>query len=626
MTKLLISALVLLCLLSNTSLAEKVKKEKFGKFSPEELNMTVYDKDTTADAVVLYQYAEFDPNTGTFRYHERIKVLKKNGTGYANKGFMGKVKQNLKAAAFNIEGGKLVASKISKQSIFEERVVGDFYRTRIAVPNVKVGTIIEVQYSMEGLPNSVEIQQYIPVIYSAVVLPKHPNIDYTIKEIGLLGAVYAKDNTWIYKNLPAFTKEPYLISSNDYIVKLDIEVTSYIFSNQYYYSMGFFATSWSAVTKHFNDNVNLGKKIGGFNFHINSLVDSIKGVGKDEEELAKLAFDAMKQIKWNGQEACYLSQELSETYKLKSGNVADINSTLLVVLKKLNLKAFPVLLSTRENGKISKYSPTIVKFNYLIVGVDLPSGTKYLDATEEYAPFGLLPSRIMGCLGHPIDASRKECSVLIEQTKRDQKVAVSQFVLSPTGNITGNITINREGYNAVEFKKYLKSKTDHDSYIQELESVNQGWYIDKFNFLNLTDPYQAFVNEYEVNYSSTLGGGEYISFNPFVFVKTSNNPFVREQRRFPISYPNPIEHSYNLTIIIPENYQFAEVPKSSEFFNKDKTMSFVFQTQNQGTKVSIQAKFIVSKLNYETHEYQAIRDLYDKMIQKLNESITIKKI
>lgn len=626
MLKKLFTVIIIVCISANGLFAEKVKKEKFGKFSQEELNMTVYDRDTTADAVVLYQYAEFDPNTGTFRYHERIKVLKKNGTGYANKGFMGRVKQNLKAAAFNMENGKLVASKLSKQSIFEERVVGNIYRTRIAVPNVKVGTIIEVEYSMGGIPNSVEIQKYIPVIYSAAILPKHPNIDYTIKEIGLLGAVYAKDDIWIYKNMPAFTSEPYLISDNDFIVKLDIEVISYNFSNQYYASMGFFATSWSAVTKYFNEDDNLGKKFRDFNLHLNPLVDSIKNTGKNEEEIAKIAFDAMKQIQWNEQEACYLSQELSQTYKLKSGNAADINSTLLIVLKKLDLKAFPVLLSTRENGKISKYSPTINRFNYLIVGVDLPTGTIYLDATEEYAPYGFLPSRIMGCLGHPLDVSKKECSVFIEPTIKDKKSAVSQLVLNSSGKITGNIAITREGNNAVEFKKYLKSKTDHDTYVQELESGNQGWYVDKFNFLNITDPYQPLVNEYEVNYSSTIGNGDFITLNPFVFVKSNSNPFVREQRRFPISYPNPIEHTYAITIIIPENYQFSEVPKSAEFFNKDKSMRFVFQTLKQGTKVSIQAKFIVTKLNYETHEYQAIRDLYDKMIQKLNESITIKKI
>lgn len=619
-----IAALIVLC--AQTTFAEKVKREKFGKFTPEELEMKVYDKDTTADAVVLYQYAEFSPTSGTYRYHQRIKVLKKTGTSHANMAFPGQVKSGVKAVAYNMEDGKLVPTKLPKESVFEERVVGSIYRTRIALPNVKVGTIIEVEYTRQGIPSSLEIQLYIPVIYSAAILPKHPNVDYNIKEIGALGAVYAKDDTWIYKDIPAFVGEYYMISDRDYRVRMEMEVTSYNYSNRNYAVMGFFANSWNAVTKYFNDNEYLGKKYRDFNFHLNGLTDSIKKVGGSDEDMAKLAFDAMKRIKWNGQEACYLSQELSQTYQLRSGNSADINSSLMVVLRKLNLKAYPVLLSTRTNGKISRYSPTIDKLNYMIVGVDLPSGTKYLDATELDATFGLLPSRINGCLGHPIDDSKKECSVLIEPQKSDKRSSVTEFTLDPSGKIVGKVTINRDDYNAIDFKKFLRSKTDHDTYIQELESANQGWYIDKFNFVNLNDPYKPFISEYDVSYSSSLGGTEMVTFNPFVFVKPTFNPFVRETRKYPISYPQPIEHAYTVIINIPEGYQFSEIPKNGEFVNRDKTMKFEYKALRVGSKVTINAKFTVNKLQYETVEYFSIRDLFDKMMQKFNESVIIKKV
>jgi hypothetical protein len=525
-----------------------------------------------------------------------------------------------------MEDGKLVTTKLPKESVYEERVVGNIFRTRIALPNVKVGTIIELEYTILGLPYSIEIQRYIPVNYSIVILPKHQIVDYTIKEFGALGPVYNRDNVWIYKNLPAFVTEPYLISNNDYRVMMEIDVIKYYYSNNYFYAMGFFASTWGDVIRYFINNDYLGRKFKDFNTHLNSLADSIKGVTNNEEERIKLAFDAIKRIKWNGQEACYLSQDLSQTFKLRSGNSADINTSLVVLLRKLGLNAYPVVLSTRENGKITKLSPTIGKFNYLIAEVDFTMDKWVLDATEEFAPYYLLPDRIMGCLGLPIDETKVECNPPIEPTKMNKMSSTSEFVIDSSGKISGKIKITRDDYNALDFKRLLQSKTDHDSYIQELEALYQGWYIDKFNFENFNDPYKPFNSEYEVHLSSISGNSDFVNINPFVFVKPTYNPFVREQRRFPISYPQPIEHSYTITLIIPENFKFAETPKPTELLNKDKSIRFAYQAQKQGDRITVNAKFTVSKLQYEAYNYKYIREIYDLMMQKLNETIIIKKV
>jgi hypothetical protein len=127
---------VLLLLLGSLSVAvaEDIKKFKYGKVTEEELRMTTYDKDTSAVAVVLQQYAEFIPQQFNFLQQYRIKVLKKDGTGKASMVFDGKIKQYIKGCTYNLENGEVVKSKLERESIFEERVVGHIYRTRIAMP------------------------------------------------------------------------------------------------------------------------------------------------------------------------------------------------------------------------------------------------------------------------------------------------------------------------------------------------------------------------------------------------------------------------------------------------------------------------------------------------------------
>lgn len=620
--------IIALCFLLafSTTHAEAIKKLKFGKVSMEELTMKTYEKDTAAEAVVLYQRAEFNPNSMQFQYHERIKILKRTGTSHANLGYWGRLKSQIKGYSYNLVDGKIVKTKLSKDAIFEERVVGELYRTRIALPNVKEGSVIEIEFSQEGLPNSVEVQKFIPVIYSAVSLPKHQNIDFSVRVIGMLGASYSTSDTWIYKDLPAFIWEPFLISDRDYRVRMEIEVTSYNYTNLHPRLIGMLASSWPMVTKLFNDHLYFGKKINYFSTYLNSTADSIKRISKNEEELARNAFDAIKSIKWNGQEACYVSQELRQAHQLKSGNSADINLNLLILLRKVGLKAYPVLFSTRSNGKISVYSPTITKFNYVAVGVDLPSGTIYLDASEEYAPMGLIPTRLLGCLGHPLDESKRECSVLLKPEKKDKKATRTTLSIDESGKIAGKVITYRDDYNAVDFKNHLKTKTDHDTYIQELETRNPGWYIDSYSFANLDDLYKTFTSQFDVSMSSTAGSSDIITISPFAFVKPNTNPFQRDTRRYPISFPQEVEHSSTISLQVPEGYKIAELPKSEEFANRDNTVKFTYNVLNTSSGVTITTKFTITKLEFLTAEYSGIRTVYDQMIKKMNESIIIRKI
>ena len=81
--KFIISGL-LLCLTVNCTLAQK-SPLKFGVIPLEDLKMTVYDKDTSASAVVLADYGEAYIRVTSvsamlnFDRHVRIKILKKDG-------------------------------------------------------------------------------------------------------------------------------------------------------------------------------------------------------------------------------------------------------------------------------------------------------------------------------------------------------------------------------------------------------------------------------------------------------------------------------------------------------------------------------------------------------------------
>jgi len=114
-----------MALVSFSAVAQK-SPVKFGNIPMEDMKMTVYPKDSSAEAVVLFDYgvAYITDDARTvnlyFERHVRIKVLKKEGLHQADisiplfhSGSAEESISNLKAVTYNLEGDKIVESKLS---------------------------------------------------------------------------------------------------------------------------------------------------------------------------------------------------------------------------------------------------------------------------------------------------------------------------------------------------------------------------------------------------------------------------------------------------------------------------------------------------------------------------------
>lgn len=55
--------------------------------------------------------------------------------------------QNLKAATYNLEDGKLVATELDKKSIFKDKYDKNRMQMKFTLPAVKEGSIIEYSYT-----------------------------------------------------------------------------------------------------------------------------------------------------------------------------------------------------------------------------------------------------------------------------------------------------------------------------------------------------------------------------------------------------------------------------------------------------------------------------------------------
>ena len=177
---------------------------KFGKIERADLEMKVYPADSSAIAAILCDYGHFDATSFQFTRMLRIKILKKEGEDWGNKVFPISSKSDIKGITFNLENGEIVESKLKNESIFKERVTEDNIRLRVAMPNVKEGSIIDLMFSFSGFPDEWRFQEEIPVRWSELII--EPSTYFSLRKnfFGYQRLAENSDMRWVAKNVPAF--------------------------------------------------------------------------------------------------------------------------------------------------------------------------------------------------------------------------------------------------------------------------------------------------------------------------------------------------------------------------------------------------------------------------------------
>ncbi len=594
---------------------------RYGKIDMADLEMKVYDKDTTAEALILCDYGEFNPNSFDFTRLCRIKILKKEGTDFVNFVLSIEGQSQIKGCTYNLKDGQVVESKLKSESIFKERIREDLYRYRVTMPDVKVGSIVEIQYSFFLLPSEWRFQDRIPVRWSELRITDSPYVAFQKVFYGFQPLYINQPGRWVGKDMPALRPEPYMNSITNYITKVEIELANIMIPGR----SKFYTSSWNAVNQYLLNNQYFGEALSAALF----LTDEARQIR--EKNLSDL--DKMKaacemihnKVKWNKQEELYTTADLYNAYRKGSGNSADVNLMLVQLLKKLDFEAFPIALSTRENGVINPAYATIDKLNYVVAGVKYNGKTFLFDATEPYLTPGMLPFRALNGRGRIINEKYSDW-VDLTPAFDEKEVAYYDVKMDNNGEITGNVGITKSDYGAYYFRKEFKRYNSQEEYINELESDYPGLTINSASFEGIDSIYKPIKENYDISLTGNADViGDMISFNPMFIERMTVNPFKMENRKYPVDYGHCIRKKYFIKIAIPENYEITDMPKPCNIQLPDKSARFTYQAAFAGNNIQLNVNFEISKTIFLENEYYLLREFYSQVIAKQAEVITIKK-
>ncbi|MEZ4795628.1 MAG: DUF3857 domain-containing protein [Flavobacteriaceae bacterium] len=417
---------------------------KFGKVSKEEIENNVYEKDTSASAVILYKYRdtffEYDPSDGWIivtEIHERVKILNKDGLDYATK----KVSlyrsnsskermSSVKGLTYNIENGKVTTEKLRKDGMFSEETSDNWTEESFTMPDVKVGSVVEWEYKItspfwkiddliiqEDIPTKhylakIELLSYFnfqriakggfSVTPKEYKEPRNLSVSYeqstsggrtqetktsTLKTTELVTEYELRD-------IPALKAEPYVDNINNYRYLITYELSSTQFPNS-----GFkqYSTTWEKVVETISKSDDFGKQLTGTRF-LRDDAEQIKTSSSGETEIMLNAFNHIKnKMTWNERFGKYTRDGIQKAYKENTGNVSEINLMLVALLRECGIKANPVLTSSRQHG--IPIFPTLEGFNYVIACVEIGGKDILLDATDKLSYPNVLPQRVLNWEG-----------------------------------------------------------------------------------------------------------------------------------------------------------------------------------------------------------------------------------
>lgn len=678
-----------LCLLFFASALSAQKKElkvKYGKISDEEMAMQSYPKDPAAPAVVL-----FDKGSTTHRYadnvgfvleferHVRIKVFSKEATHLGDVVifyFASQRVSDLKATSYNLENGKIVETKLDKDNVFSEKLTRTRMVKKMTIPAVREGTVIEYKYSIVdegavGIQNWVFQRREIPTVWSEYeasvptfidfrkmsqgwepfTLTEEEtkdatiNINYTTRSSGKIvdsktvntKVEYTTNNMhFIQENVPALKPEPYVYSVNDYLSQINFDVRAV-----YETSLEPSGTGYKLVNRGFRERNNSWERLGGEmleDVYADILESSkyteaeaqkcVAGKTLRTEQIAAVYACIGQNYQNNGLNYIWPSQKLEDLVKNKKGTPADLNLLFINMLRRSKIKAYPLMLSTRENGRIQSYRVTTEAFDRVIAAVEAEDGKLTLmDVTGWPNPIGLLPEDDLNGEGLLLSDIANISWLPVQNTVSVRQAIVADLEVLPEKGLAGAITFADNGYGAVAARARIREKDAQtfvgekfkdliaDGRFSDLKIENAGQWQDagiKGTF-NLETTAFATVSGDKIYLSPALGFG------------MKENPFKNPERKFNIDLGTPKNMTLSLSFKIPAGYKVEEIPKPAKVTFGENALSFEYMTEVTPETIKFSIRQNVKKPYISVEDYEDIKQYFGTMISKLEEQVVLTK-
>jgi len=661
---------VLFVLQVNVLIAQVKPIGKLDKITAKDFSVQSPVVDANANAVVLADIGstDFEGNnngdfTLVFKEHKRILLKSRNAFDdatikipiYLGASTVEEEKlDEIETTTYNLENGVIVETKLDKASIFKEKYNKVSTIRKFTFPNIKEGSIIEYKYTIKSpyywYLRGWNFQGKYPVLWSQyqVIIPpmftylpmQQGFLKYTIDSSKLLFKSYTiLDNTsnafsrsdvysisgdarfslWAIKDVPAFKEEGYVSSYKNYFSRISFQPISIKYSET---NIRRLMKDWFSTVDDMMKDPDFGLPISENNTWMNDDFKQAIGSSIDKQAVEKIFNHIRDQYKCIDHDALWMSQPLKKTFQTKTGNVADINLLLVAALKHFGFNSCPVILSTRDNGKVNSSMPLLNEYNYVLAKVTINDESYLLDASHNRLGFGKLVTDCYNGDARIIDKMPTIISLSADSLKESRKINL--FIsTNEKGEIIGTCS-KQTGY--------IESLDIRDNFATQkmdafVKSIQKSYSTDIQVSNVVVDSLQQLDQPVAVTYDLKFNFNDenLIYFNPLLNEAITKNPFAAAERLYPVEMEYKENMTYTFNMEVPKGYVVDELPKSTRVKLNENEGMFEYIISQNGEYIQMRTRLILEKATFYPEDYQTLRDFYAFIVKKNAEQIVFKK-
>lgn len=621
-----------------------------------DLETNFYEKDSTVNAIVLYEYGNSYVDNSSYRLiteiTKKIKIINRNAFEKATineylyySGDKRETISNITATTFNLEAnGSISSTRLDKKDIYEEKYNDRYLITKFTLPNIKEGSVFTYSYKLSS-PYFYKYKEWyfqddIPKLHSEYHTSIPANWDYNIKLVGYKkldknenrlkkrcleggNGTYADctDAVYIMKDVSAFIKEDYMTTVNNYLSRIEYELKIF---------QGFdgrvenITKTWKSTDSELKSMPEFGRQLGKSSM-LKGLLDSDITNETDALKRATAIYKyVQKNYNWNGKYQIFNDVSVKDLIKNKSGKVSEINMLLYNLLEANDIDVMTVLTSTRDNGFPTKIYPVISDFNYVLVQATIDNKTYLLDATDKFLSFGEIPFKCLNHDGRLMDFKTGSYYIDIEPEKTSVVHHKVDLNLKDSETLTGTIDTRSTGYHALPLKEsYYSNKQD---YLKKYEDkyVNIKFLEHTVNSTDQTD--FDFLETFQVEHEpDQISGNMYI--NPFLFKFFTENPFKLQDRTYPIDFGFKDAFLYNLKLNFSDKYEVIEFPNDLSVSLPNNKGSLILSSTIEDDSILLYFKFNFNDTLFGPEYYNSLKNFFSNIVDiQKNAFIVLKKI
>ncbi|MFC0518989.1 DUF3857 domain-containing protein [Mucilaginibacter angelicae] len=612
---------------------------QFGDIDKADLEMKACDFEKDANAEVLFDkgsvYFNHDYEI-IFERHRRIKILNDNAKDMANVRLVyfdinhAQHLNDVQAETINLQNGAITTTVVDKKQIFSESV--DKYRSALvfAFPNVKAGSVIEFKFrltssSILNFPDWY-FQSDIPTRYSEITT----DIPFILSYKNLVNVHYpfvvdkvagANIHTQALANIPSLKDEPYMGARNDNSERILFQLISVRLPERY--SFGFQET-WNKVAESvlYSDDFGsqLNRKLPGEE----TILAKVKSFKTDDDKIAYLFNSVKNSMTWNGIHQAFTNDGTTKAWEKRTGNSAEINLALYRLLHKAGLKVYPMMVSTRSNGRVNPAYPNSYQFNSTVSYIPVDSAKYYiLDASNKYNLYNRVPQDLLNTFGFYINNDEKDFNFLFMQDEVPMnKVIMLNAEIKPEGKMTGDADISSFGYNRASVVSTFK-KEGEKKFTEDL--AGNGLKITSLKMEDIDVDSLPAREKITFDLDLSSSDGNYIYFTPNLFTGLNTNPFLSEDRKTDIDFGYRDNCALTGMFKIPHGYAVEAMPKSITMSTPDNSIVFKRTVAEQDGAIMVRFNIDYKKTLYFKEDYPEFYEFCKKLHEMLSENVVLKK-